>query len=122
MKSFTIGLFVLMVIVSGLSFSDAFGEIPTNSAFILEGSGFAVTEEIIRISQIDLAMSTQQQTGSTVKSTVEDGFITLDDLDFLATELQVTFLREGKYVRISGNVESESGDATSIRFFGRLVE
>ena len=117
-----IGLFALLVILSGFLFLDVFSEIMPNNALILEGSGFAVTEEIIRISEIDLAMSTKQQSGSTISSTVEDGFITLDDDDFLATELQATFLREGKYIRINGNVENELGDNTSIRFFGKLVE
>lgn len=122
MNSSIIGLFTLIVISSVFSFSIVFGEVIPNNAFILEGAGFAVTEEIIRISEIDLAMSTQQKNGSTIKSTVEDGFITLDNQDFLATELQATFLREGKYVRINGNVESESGDEASVRFFGKLVE
>ena len=122
MKSYTVGLFSLLIIVLGFAFSNAFGEISSNSAFILEGSGFAVTEDVIKISEIDLSMSTQQQTGSTTKSTVEDGFVTLDDLDFLATKLQATFLREGKYVRINGNVENDSGEEASVRFFGRLIE
>ena len=122
MKNHTIVLFALLVITSGFSISNAFGEIAPNNAFILEGSGFAVTEENIRISELDLAMSTQQQVGSTIRSTVEDGFITLDQEDFIATELQATFLREGKYIRINGNVETESGDEASVRFFGRLVE
>jgi len=121
-KSFTIRLFGFLVIASSLSFSTAFGEIPTNNAFILEGSGFAVTDEVIRISEIDLAISTQQKSGGTTSSIIEDGFITLDGLDFLATELQTTFLRDGKYVRINGNVENESGGEASIRFFGKLIE
>ena len=68
MKSYTIGLFALLAITSGLSFSNAFAEIAPNNAIILEGSGFAVTEENIRISEIDLAMSTQQQVGGAIKS------------------------------------------------------
>lgn len=122
MKNTTVGLFALLIISSGLLFSNAFGEIKQNNGFFLEGSGYAVTEDIIRISELDLAISTQKQTGSTIRSTIEDGFITLDDDDFLATGLQTTFLREGQYVRISGNIENELGDEASIRFFGRLVE
>ncbi|MCV0372816.1 MAG: hypothetical protein K5793_04590 [Nitrosarchaeum sp.] len=122
MKAIIIGLFALFAVFSGFSFSTAFGEITPNNAFILEGSGFAVTEETINTSEIDIAISTQRQTGSTIQSTVEDGFVTINDLDFLTTELQATFLREGKYIRISGNVESDSGEEASLRFFGRLVE
>ena len=122
MRQTVITIFSLFAILSGLSFANAFAEIDPNSAFILEGSGFAVTEDTIKVSEIDIVMSTQRQSGSTVNSLVEDGFITLDDLDYLVADLQATFLREGKYVRISGNVEDDSGSEVSIRFFGRLIE
>ncbi|QUC64597.1 hypothetical protein NsoK4_09280 [Nitrosopumilus sp. K4] len=122
MKGLTVGLIVLLTISLGFSFSNVYGQVDPNNALILEGSGFAVTEEIIRISEIDLAISTQQQTGSSIRSTIEDGFITLDDEDYLPTELKSTFLREGKYIRINGNIENESGNEASVRFFGRLVE
>ena len=116
-----LGFFVLLVITTGFSFSNAFGEVKPNTALILEGSGYAVTEEIIEISEIDLAIITQKQTGSIIKSTIEDGFITLNEIEFSASGLQASFLRDGKYIRISGDIESDSGEA-SIRFFGRLVE
>lgn len=122
MRILTAGLFTLFVISLGFPFSTAFGEIALNNGFILDGAGFAVSEEIIRISEIDLAILSQQKTGSSINSIVEDGFITLDDQDLLATELQATFLREGKYIRINGSVESKSGSTTSLGLFGRLVE
>ena len=118
----TIAILLVLLVFSGFAFSDSFAIIAPNSAFTLEGSGYAVTEDIIKISEIDLALSTQTQTGSSVKSSIEDGFITLDNEDFLATELEATTLREGKYIRINGIVESDTGDEASIRFFGRLVE
>lgn len=113
---------LLLLVFSGFAFSDSFAIISPNSAFTLEGSGYAVTEDLIKISEIDLALSTQKQTGSSVKSSIEDGFIILDVEDFLATELEATVLREGKYIRINGIIESDTGDTASIRFFGRLVE
>lgn len=118
----TIAVLLVLLTFSGFTFNDSFAIISPNSAFTLEGSGYAVTEDIIKISEIDLALSTQTQTGSSVKSSIEDGFITLDNEDFLATELEATTLREGKYIRINGIVESDTGDEASIRFFGRLVE
>ncbi len=36
--------------------------------------------------------------------------------------LEGKFLREGRYIRINGNIESSNGFDTSISFFGRLVE
>ena len=118
----TIAILLVLLVFSGFVFSDSFATISPNSAFTLEGSGYAVTEDTIKISEIDLVLSTQTQTGSSVKSSIEDGFITLDDQDFLATELEATILREGNYIRVNGVVESDTGDTASIRFFGRLVE
>lgn len=115
-------LTLLMVFgISGFAFSDSFAISP-NSAFTLEGSGYAVTEDVIKTSEIDLAISTQKQTGSSIASTVEDGFITLDDEDFVTTELKATMLREGKYIRINGVIDSDVGNQASVSFFGKLIE
>ncbi len=121
MKTVIIVLLTL-VVLSGFAFIDSFAIVSPNSAFTLEGSGYAVTKDMIKTSEIDLALSTQKQTGSSVKSSIEDGFITLDDKNFLITKLDATTLHEGKYIRINGNVESDTGDKASIKFFGRLVE
>ena len=89
--------------------------------FLLEGSGFAVTKEQIKFTEIDLGLSSQDQRGSTINFVIEDGFITLDDEEFIISELEGKFLREGRYIRINGSVESSSGTDTTISFFGRLV-
>ena len=115
-------LLALLVVSSGYFINESFAEISTNQAYLLEGSGFAVTEESIRISEIDLGLSSQQQRGSTINFLTEDGFITLDDEEFVVSDLEGKFLREGRYIRINGNIESSSGFDTSISFFGRLVE
>ena len=39
----------------------------------------------------------------------EDGFVTLGEDDFIISELEGKFLREGKYIRLNGNIESSSG-------------
>jgi len=117
-----IALLALFVISSGYFVNESFAEISGNQAFLLEGSGFAVTENVIRISEIDLGLSSQGQQGSTINFLTEDGFITLDDDEFLISKLNGKFLRGGNYIRINGNVESSSGSDTSISFFGRLVE
>ena len=115
-------LLALLVVLSGYFVNESFAEVSENQAFLLEGSGFAVTEEIIKISEIDIGLSSQDQSGSTINFLAEDGFITLNDKEFLISNLEGKFLREGKYIRINGEVESSSGFDTSISFFGRLVE
>jgi len=117
-----IPLLAVLVASSGYFINDSFAEISENQAFLLEGSGFAVTEELIRISEVDLGLSSQQQRGSTIDFLIEDGFITLDNEEFLLSNLEGKFLREGRFIRISGDIESSSGLDTSVRFFGRLVE
>ena len=117
-----ITLLALLFVSSGYFINESFAEISENQAFLLEGSGFAVTEESIKISEIDLGLSSQQQRGSTINFLTEDGFITLDDEEFLVSNLEGKFLREGRFIRINGDIESSSGFDTSISFFGRLVE
>jgi len=117
-----IGLLALLVLSSGFFINDAFAEVNENSAYLLEGSGFAVTEEFIRLSEIDIGLSSHQQVGSSTDFLIEDGFITLDNEDFVISELEGKFLREGRYIRINGNIESMGGFDTTISFFGRLVE
>jgi len=117
-----LGLCALLVITSGFFINDAFAEVDQDSVYLIEGSGFAVTEEIIKLSEIDIGLSSHQQSGSSIDFIIEDGFITLDNEDFLISDLEGKFLREGRYIRINGNIESAKGFDTSISFFGRLVE
>lgn len=117
-----LGLTALLVITSGFFINDAFAEINENSAYLIEGSGFAVTEKIIRLSEIDIGLSSHQKSGSSIDFLIEDGFITLDNEDFVISELEGKFLREGRYIRINGNIEGAQGFDTTISFFGRLVE
>ncbi len=117
-----ITLLALLVISSGYFLNESFAEVSENQAFLLEGSGFAVTEETIKISEIDLGLSSQDKRGSTINFVAEDGFFTLNDEDYVISNLQGKFLREGKYIRINGEVESSTNSDTTISFFGRLVE
>ncbi len=117
-----ITLLVFLTILSGYFVNESFAEISENQAFLLEGSGFAVTQETIKISEIDLGLSSQNQRGSTINFLTEDGFITLGNEEFIISNLEGKFLREGKYIRVNGEIESSSGFDTSISFFGRLVD
>ena len=117
-----ITLLAFLVVSSGYFVNESFAEISENQAFLLEGSGFAVTEDVIRVSEIDLGLSSQNQRGSTINFLTEDGFITLDDEEFIISNLEGKFLREGKYIRVNGEIESSTGFDTSISFFGRLVD
>jgi len=119
---FAIPFFIIGVLTIGLSFNDAAAEIGPNNAFILEGSGFAVTDYSIKTTEIDLAMSTGDKVGSRTNILVEDGFITLNEDDFIVTDLTGTALRDDRFIRISGTIEDSFGDEASFRVFGRLIQ
>jgi len=114
---FTIGLFSL-----GFTLNFAYAEITPNNAFLLEGTGFGVNEELIQFSEIDFAFSTGDQSGSRADLVVEDGFVNIGDDDFIVADITGTVLRDGKFLRISGVVENLVGGEATISYFGRLIE
>ena len=118
----TIPFFVLGLIFIGTSFSDSNAQLVANQPYLVEGSGFAVTDKSIKISQIDFLISTGSQVGSSTKIVVEDGFVTINEIDFVATELTGTMLRDGHFIRLAGTAENTIGSKVSISIFGRLIE
>ncbi|KAG0511533.1 MAG: conserved exported protein of unknown function [Nitrosopumilales archaeon] len=115
--------FLVMVVIGlGLSSEKANAELLPNNVFVMEGFGFAVTDEFIQNSQIDLLFTTGDQVGSSIKLLVEDGFVSLNDEDFTITELTGSVLREGRFIRLSGNLESSVGDPASFSVFGKLIQ
>ena len=120
--AFAIPLLIVGVLTLGLSLNEAAAEIGPNNAFILEGSGFAVTDDSIKITEIDFAMTTGDKTGSRTNILIEDGFVTLDEDDFIVTDLTGTALRDDRFIRISGTIEDSFGDEASFRVFGRLIQ
>ena len=117
-----IPILIIGALTIGLSFNEAIAEIGPNNVFILEGSGFAVTDDSIKTTEINLAMSTGDKTGSRTNIIIEDGFVTLNEDDFIVTDLTGTALRDDRFIRISGTIEDSFGDEASFRVFGRLVQ
>jgi len=118
----TIPFFIIGLIFLGFSFNDSNAQLVANQPYLVEGSGFAVTEKSIKISEIDLLISIGEQVGSSSKLVVEDGFITINELDFDVTDISGNLLRDGRYIRLVGTAENSLGNEISISFFGRLVE
>ena len=113
---------ILFGLTIGLSTNYASAELDANNAYVLEGSGFAVTESTIKNSQIDFALTTGDISNGRGGISIEDGFVTLDADDYIADSISGTILRDGKFLRISGTAEDSSGSDIEIRVFGRLIE
>ena len=113
---------MLFGLTIGLSTNYVSAELDANNAYVLEGSGFAVTESTIKNSQIDFALTTGDISNGRGGISIEDGFVTLNNDDYIADSISGTILRDGKFLRISGTAENSSGDDIEIRVFGRLIE
>ena len=113
---------VLGLFLIGISYNESNAQLVSNQAFLIEGSGFAVTEKSIKTSQIDLLMSTGVQIGSTTRIVIEDGFVTLDEIDLTVTDITGSILREGRFIRLVGTAENSIGSEATISLFGRLVQ
>jgi len=120
--AYAIPFLVLGLFLIGISFEESNAQLVSNQVFLIEGSGFAVTEKSIKTSQIDLLMSTGIQIGSTTRIVIEDGFVTLDEIDLTVTDITGSILREGRFIRLVGTAENSIGNEATISLFGRLVQ
>lgn len=113
-------VFSVSMIIFGFNVADA--QLISSNAFSLEGAGFAVTEKSLQTSQLNLFLSTNVRTGLDTNFVVDDGIVTLNNEDFIATDLSGTILRDGRFIRLQGTAENPSGSEVLLKFFGRLVE
>jgi plastocyanin len=113
--------FLTIIMLIGLT-NVANADFIANESFLVEGSGFAVTQKQIKLSEIDMLISTTEQTGSRIPIVVVDGFITLDENDFVISNMKGEVLREGRFLRLIGTAENSIGNQITISIFGRLVE
>ncbi len=120
--AYAIPFLVLGLFLIGFSFDESDAQLVSNQAFLIEGSGFAVTEKSIKTSQIDFLMLTGVQIGSTTRIVIEDGFVTLDEIDLTVTDITGSVLREGRFIRLVGTAENSIGSEATISLFGRLVQ
>jgi len=117
---------ILIIMTIGVTISlltqQAHAQIVSSSAYSLEGAGFAVTTNSLQTSQLDLFLSTTSKTARDANFVVDDGIVSLDNEDFIATDLSGTILRDGRFIRLQGTAEDISGNEVSLQFFGRLIE
>jgi len=113
---------ILVIIALGISLNEANAELVGQEAYLVEGTGFAVTEDSIKNSEIDFLVELDRQVGSRASLTVQDGFVTLGNVDFFVSDVTGTVLNDGRFIRIAGIASNDLGDEVSINFFGRVVE
>jgi len=113
---------ILLILALGMSLQQVKGDVEEDQAYLLEGSGFAVTEDVIKNSQIDFLINLDRKVGSTTKLVVEDGFVTLGDMEFNVADITGSVLRDGHFIRLAGTADDSLGNQVSLSAFGRLIE
>ena len=118
---------MLLIAISGVllasSLQQANSELLSNGKYILQGSGFAATEESIDDSALDLQFSTGKLANSRMKVTLEDGLISFLNDDYVASGGWAgTVLSNAKFISLSGDAENSNGDKISLSILARLVQ
>jgi len=94
-----------------------------DGVYLLQGSGFVITKNSIEDSELDLQFSTNKLVNGKINLNLEDGIISISNDDYIASNRWiVSILHDGRFLRLSGNVENLNGDKISINLFGRFVE
>jgi len=118
---------ILLITISGVllasSLQQADSELLDSGKYLLQGSGFATTEESIDDSELDLQFSTGKLVNTRMKVTLQDGLISLENDDYVASGGWTgTVLSNGRFISLSGNAENIDGDRISLSLLARLVQ
>lgn len=118
---------ILLIVISGVllasSLQQANSELLSNGKYILQGSGFATTEESIDDSALDLQFSTGKLANTRMKVTLEDGLISFLNDDYIASGGWAGIvLGNGRFISLSGDAENANGDKISLSILARLVQ
>lgn len=117
----------MLIAISGVllasSLQQADSELLANGKYLLQGSGFAATEESIDDSRLDLQFSTGNLVNTRMKLTLQDSLISLENDDYVASGGWTgTVISNGRFIVLSGNAENIDGDRISLSLLARLVQ
>jgi len=120
-------LIFLLISITGIilvsSSQQADAKLLPNGIYLLQGNGFAITKDSIDESELDLQFSTNKIANNNIKLNLKDGIISISNDDYITSSGWTgTTLSDGRFVRLSGNVENSNGDKIPATLFGRLVE
>jgi plastocyanin len=120
-------LIFLLILITGIilvsSSQQADAKLLPNGIYLLQGNGFAITKDSINESELDLQFTTNKIANNNIKLNLKDGIISISNDDHITSNGWTgTTLSDGRFLRLSGNVENSDGDKIPTTLFGRLVE
>jgi len=120
-------LILLLISVSGIilisSSQQADAKLLPDGIYLLQGNGFIISKDVIDDSELDLQFFTNKLVNNKIKLNLKDGIVSISNDDYIASSGWTgTTLSDGRFLRLSGNVENSEGNKISTSLFGRLVE
>ena len=119
-------LILLLISITGIilvsSSQQADAKLLPDGIYLMQGNGFVITKDSIDDSELDLQFSTNKLVNNKIKLNLKDGIVSISNGDYIATtEWTGTTLSDGRFLRLSGNIQNSNGDKISTSLFGRLV-
>lgn len=100
---------------------DASAQIAGNKAFSLIGNGFAVSEDDISDTSVDLLFITNQMK-NTIDFSLQTGVLVVGDNDLNISDFSGLLLHKGKIFRIISSAADSEGNQYTVRILGRIVD
>ena len=108
---------------AGLVFHSAYADFSPNDKYLIQALGYLSGKQTISDSSIALQLTIGSMNGSTIQSTLDNGLVTIADVQYLNSGIwQTSILRGGKYFVIQGDAEDQSGNVIHLNLFGRIID
>lgn len=120
-------LILVLIAVSGVLITGllphADSQLASNNNYLLQASGFTVTDKAIQNSELNLQLSTGKLSSGTSNIAMQVGDISIAGVDYLTSGAWKTKLVfDGRFFTLSGDASSVNGDKISASLVGRLVQ
>jgi plastocyanin len=112
---------ILLGILTGISIQSANAQLAANKAFLLEGNGFAISDNSILTATIDLQFIITKK-GTTSEFTLQNGLIDINGKDLAVSGFSGTILKNGQFFKISSDILDSVGKKFTFRALGNLME
>ena len=118
---------LVMIAVSGVLITGlvphANSQLASNNNYLLQASGFTVTDKTIQNSELNLQLSTGKLSSGTSNIAMQVGDISIAGVDYLTSGVwKAKLVFDGRFFTLSGDASSVTGDKISASLVGRLVQ
>jgi len=100
----------------------AYSELSSGKKYVVQAVGYLVGDQTLADSSMTLQVSSGAWVGNDLFATLDSGIITIGDDSYLnAGAWQITMLRGGKYLSMTGDAQDLNGNTIHLNLFGRTI-